>query len=148
MSNEPKIFIASKEVFQGTQHLYLVYSPSGDPDDPSALVIRGGPETGNGFSVSPGNIAMQVGILLKDSLDDFDGQASEDRNFTEIDLGTRDAESVWQDMVDYAESLLQRDSEGQPIQADGDVDQYLTDVPYFFLGMNSNATIAMVNPHY
>lgn len=28
MSNEPKIFIASKNAVGGLQHLYLVYSPN------------------------------------------------------------------------------------------------------------------------
>lgn len=96
-----RIFIESKHVVLGYDHLYLVYQD----DDGNEFVIRGGPQ----YDTPPlfGNITVEAGILLTDSEDarrDDDGNplTAQDRGSIEINLGGRDAADVWAIMVQHA----------------------------------------------
>lgn len=88
-----KIFIESKPIF-GFEHLYLVFQDN----DGNEFVVRGGPERDNVFDL--GNIIVEVGVAIEDSEDarvDDQGNAvtAESRGQKELDLGNRDAQDVW-----------------------------------------------------
>lgn len=99
-----KIFIASKPVALGKEHLYLVYDPNeavnGDEE-----VIRGGPfrpmEAPNLVDPDHGNIFLDAGRLLTESHDDFgDGETRTSQNFTELSIPIGEtAETLWGKLV-------------------------------------------------
>lgn len=119
------ISIEVKEVdfaFVGTGygHLYLVYKD----DLEQEFVIRGGPE-GNipGFL---GTIVTEKGKGISESEDDRDGNTASDRSARLIDLGGRDATSVWNIMLQHAENIDQQNLE------------------YETFSRNSNSTISSI----
>lgn len=110
-----KIYIASKPVVIGFEHLYLVYDPDSDPTNGNEEIIRGGPSQ----DAPPwGYIAMEAPYTIIISEDTLDSGADgdpliytadidpySDRNYTTLDLGGRSADEVWSVMTAQAQSL-------------------------------------------
>ena len=140
-----KIYIASYDVALQFQHLYLVF----ENDLGEQFVIRGGPENDLQFSITDpnfsfGNVELEVDRPLTVSEDRFsvdrtgDGlpDTPSERNFTELDLGGRDAESVWQEFINFSQSLA--------VEPGADVDTFITNTLYSFSTANSNSFINSV----
>ena len=95
-----EIRIESKPVsFTTYDHLYLVFRD----DDGIETVIRGGPANNNPLDF--GNIFTEFGVPIEDSRDARETLTPEARNSTVIDLGGRDANSVWQIMLQQAQNI-------------------------------------------
>ena len=93
-----KIYIADTDA-SGIphQHLYLIYDPDGVPDSGDERILRGGQ--------SSGFLSISLNLLYADSVDAINPSNSNDtyasRDTTELDLGGRDATTVWNEMVAY-----------------------------------------------
>ena len=104
-------------------HLYLVYVD----DNGNEFVIRGG--QGGGVTTGFGNILVEVGVPIAQSLDERDIEERDARGSAVLDLGDRDAADVWSIML----------QQGQAIQ-DAQVSYDLLAFP----NQNSNSTVASV----
>ncbi len=108
-------------------HLYLVFVNDANQE----FVIRGGPENDSIFNF--GNIAVEVGVSIDDSEDrrvDDEGNVltRADRFSRVINLGGRDAQNVWNIMLQQAQ----------------DIDAENINYNAFFNAQNSNSTVASV----
>jgi Ca2+-binding RTX toxin-like protein len=99
-----KIFIESKPVQFGWEHLYLVYQD----ESGNEFVIRGGPLNDDANDFGP--IVVEVGVPIAQSEDvrvDDEGNplTPGQRNSRELDLGDRDAADVWSIMLQQAQNI-------------------------------------------
>ena len=111
-------------------HAYLVYKD----DSANEFVIHGGY---SGTVTYPGNISLQINILLSVSEDarvdsNNNPLTPEDRYSRELDLDGRNAEDVWQVMSSHAQNIL---DENLP---------YIIDLPILGTNQNSNSVVASV----
>jgi len=112
------IYIESKPVGLGFDHLYLVY------EDNSSLewVIRGGPE-GN---LPPfGNIVVEVGVAISNS-EDFRGEDTPQERGQSLVVSGAEADAIWTIMLQQAQNIH-----------DAQID-------YDALTQNSNSTVSSV----
>lgn len=104
-----KIYIESRlaalsiegEGFDPKYHLYLVY----EDDNGNEFVIRGGSSWREGDDIQNETIVVEAGVPIEDSLDDRGVLPPIARRQVEIDLGGRDAEDVWEIMVQQANNI-------------------------------------------
>lgn len=116
-----KIFIASKGVGIESfdlEHLYLVYSPDGDIENPENRIIRGGPSEDNSSILSieanffvPASSdslikQLPLGITITDDI--------EDRNYTSLGYEGAAADALWNSMLAYARSLSATENPTSP----------------------------------
>ena len=133
-----KIYIASKPVIFGYEHLYLVYDPG---DGSEHQVIRGGPDD----SIAPfGKIVIEDGFNISNSEDDLGSDTQADRNYTELSI-SGNATTVWSEMIDFVRSMAQLDGQGNIIRDTADNNQVKTIYDYDAVAVeksNSNSIIA------
>ncbi|MCB1558100.1 MAG: tandem-95 repeat protein [Alphaproteobacteria bacterium] len=108
------IYIASKPVVAGQEHLYLVYDKDGIFNNGDETVIRGGPQYDpdqpEWYIYNWGNIVLEVSRDLEGSEDRFniDGviYTPSDRNFTKLNVPDgMTEESVWNSWVALANGV-------------------------------------------
>lgn len=131
-------------------HLYLVYVA----DDGAEFVIRGGP-TGSGFFFNYGEIGMEIGVPMSESVDRRPVEDRDEFGSRVLDLGGRDAGAVWGAMraaareIDDASigyGLFDRNSNSAVAAAlrdvGLDVDDWLPDIDgiRYFAGRNNALT--------
>ena len=117
-------------------HMYLVYSPTGTPDnpgDPSTWEFISGEPTGSGLS--PADLIQIQAQTTPDYTNAYDhllsGQTTTTQDFTPLDLGGVPAATVWGDMVAAVQALG---------TTSGNVTT--TNIPYNAVFSNSNSVAA------
>lgn len=119
------------------EHLYVVYDPDGDPTTGDEQVWRGGPESLDPTSPNgQGNLVIENWVPIANSEDDHHASGLDpfsDRNFTELDTGSKTPEQAKADMEAFANAF------GTTDPSTGKVD---TGFEYGLLGPNSNGTVA------
>jgi hypothetical protein len=103
-----KIFIEAKPIpylFGMYYHSYLVY----ENETGEEFIIRGGPQYNGNVGGRQwgeyGKIVMEAGTPIKQS-EDYRGKSEiESRGRKEIDLGGRDASSIWEQMKETAQKV-------------------------------------------
>jgi len=114
------IYIESKPVVSGLNHLYLVYRDENN----SEKVIRGGPE--RNIPTIWGTILTEVGVPIEESEDTRLIETPADRGSRKLDLNGRQADDVWNIMLQKARDIGN------------------AKILYKVLLQNSNSTIASV----
>lgn len=121
------IYLATKNVALGQDHLYLVFDPDDVADvyNRNELITRGGPEGPGIF----GNIITEAGFPIADSEDDYDGDDPlTDRSYTDVSdhLSGLELENAWAFMEAHADAIEE------------------AELDYQLLSRNSNSTITSV----
>ena len=145
------IYIASKGVASSldpVQHLYLLYSPTSDLSDTDHLqIIRGGDRYGAGSSST--DLVIEIAPIIQESQDRYNsGEDYTTRGTVALDIGTRDAATVWGQLEATAASLGDSGSTISYPYTDGGIvhDTGLIYEATVFGGAthNSNATIESI----
>ncbi|MFA5989466.1 MAG: type I secretion C-terminal target domain-containing protein [Sphingomonas sp.] len=134
------LYIASKEIAAGQEHLYLFYDPNGDNNsDPTngagMQIIRGSRPDNHNLEDITDAIIVELRSYAGFSSDWFQSATSIERNFRILETGAA-ADAVWATMRSFASTL------GVPYSLDNQL--YITDIEYSLVGPNSNSIINTV----